>query len=79
MTKANKIENTSTATEAVAAAPLKYDPAKLEGAKTSAKIRYLDECGLTRGQIAKLLDIRYQHVRNTLITPVAKPASMIIK
>lgn len=38
----------------------------------SDKIRYLDHLGLTRGQIAKHLGIRYQHVRNVLITPVKK-------
>jgi len=39
---------------------------------TSAKIRYLNEQGFTRGQIAKFLDKRYQHVRTVLITPIAK-------
>ena len=38
----------------------------------SAKIRFLDSQGLTRSEIAKRLDIRYQHVRNVLITPVKK-------
>lgn len=43
----------------------------------SAVIRYLAADGLKRGEIAKLLGIRYQHVRNVLITPVKKvtPAS----
>ena len=39
---------------------------------TSARIRYLDATNLTRSQIAKKLDIRYQHVRNVLITPIKK-------
>lgn len=39
----------------------------------SAKIRYLNSLDMTRGQIAKTLDIRYQHVRNVLITPVKNP------
>ena len=39
---------------------------------TSARIRYLDSTNLTRSQIAKKLDIRYQHVRNVLITPIKK-------
>ena len=52
---------------------------KLTGAQTkkvkametkSAKIRYLDSIGWTRGEIATYLDIRYQHVRNVLITPL---------
>jgi len=39
---------------------------------TSQKIRALDKLGLTRGGIAKLLNKRYQHVRNVLITPIKK-------
>jgi hypothetical protein len=39
----------------------------------SAAIRKLAEEGYTRGQISRMLDIRYQHVRNVLIVPVAKP------
>ena len=39
---------------------------------TSAKIRYLDSCGLKRGEISKVLNIRYQWVRNVLITPLKK-------
>ena len=39
----------------------------------SARIRYLDLEGYTRGQIAAKLEIRYQHVRNVLITPVKNP------
>lgn len=38
----------------------------------SQKIRELDSLGLTRSQIAKVLNIRYQHVRNVLITPLKK-------
>lgn len=39
----------------------------------SAKIRYLDGLKWSRGRIAKELGIRYQHVRNVLITPVTNP------
>jgi len=50
-----------------------YDPAVLTSLQTtSGRIRYLDACGLKRGQIAKILNKRYQHVRNVLITPVKK-------
>ena len=42
---------------------------------TSAKIRELDSKGFTRSEIAKLLDKRYQHVRNVLITPLKKKDS----
>jgi DNA-binding NarL/FixJ family response regulator len=38
----------------------------------SSKIRYLSEKGYTRSQIAKQLNIRYQWVRNVLITPIKK-------
>ena len=39
---------------------------------TSSKIRYLNGEGLSRSEIAKTLNIRYQHVRNVLITPIKK-------
>ena len=39
----------------------------------SAQIRYLTSQDWTRGQIAKKLNIRYQHVRNVQITPVKNP------
>lgn len=38
----------------------------------SGVIRFLDAEGMKRGEIAKLLNIRYQHVRNVLITPIKK-------
>lgn len=38
----------------------------------SARIRHLSAMGKKRGEIAKILGIRYQHVRNVLITPVKK-------
>ena len=44
---------------------------KLDSFSTkSAKIRYLNSLEWSRGEIAKKLNIRYQHVRNVLITPV---------
>lgn len=36
----------------------------------SAKIRHLHSLNYSRGDIAKHLKIRYQHVRNVLITPI---------
>ncbi len=43
----------------------------LEGcATTSAKIRYLASQGISRADIARIVDQRYQHVRNVLITPI---------
>lgn len=39
---------------------------------TSEKIRALTAAGWTRSQIAKGLNILYQHVRNVQITPLKK-------
>ena len=38
----------------------------------SAKIRYLDSAGWSRKEIAVHLGIRYQHVRNVLVTILKK-------
>ncbi len=38
----------------------------------SARIRFLDAHGATRSEIKDQLKIRYQHVRNVLITPITK-------
>ena len=40
----------------------------------SSKIRYLAAEGFKRGQIAVFLGIKYQHVRNVLITPLKTEA-----
>lgn len=40
-------------------------------ATKSSKIRYLASLNYSRGEIAKHLGIRYQHVRNVLVTPIA--------
>lgn len=41
------------------------------GTKSSI-IRFLASEGKSRGDIARMLNIRYQHVRNVLITPIKK-------
>lgn len=38
----------------------------------SAKIRYLAAEGFDRGDVSRILNISYQHVRNVLITPLKK-------
>lgn len=38
----------------------------------SAVIRFLDSEGHSRGQIAKFMNIKYQFVRNVLITPIGQ-------
>lgn len=43
---------------------------KLES--TSMKIRFLAYKGFSRSEIAKILNKRYQHIRNVLITPIKK-------
>jgi uncharacterized protein YbbC (DUF1343 family) len=46
-------------------------PELLEKHKTmSAVFRFLKAEGLTTGEIAKVTEKRYQHVRNVLITPL---------
>ena len=50
---------------------------KIETALTSlptksAKIRFLHSKGFSRVEISKTLQIRYQHVRNVLITPLKR-------
>ena len=48
----------------------KIETQNLEGLNTSQKIRYLHAQGYARGDIARFLNKRYQHVRNVLVTPV---------
>lgn len=62
MTKASKKNLSSESVEDIAASL----PSK------SAKIRYLDSQGWNRAKIAKHLGIRYQHVRNVLVTLLKK-------
>jgi hypothetical protein len=38
----------------------------------SSKIRFLDEQGMSRGDIARYLNKRYQHVKNVLDRPLKK-------
>lgn len=52
---------------------ISHDSKKLNSMTTkSSKIRYLNSVGYSRSEIAKLLEIRYQHVRNVLITPLMR-------
>lgn len=58
---------------------LGYRPAtaaEIEFPTKSAKIRYLASTGMKTGDIAKLMGIRYQHVRNTLQRPLKKETAV---
>lgn len=51
----------------------KYDQAEMDALNgKSAKIRYLTSKGLSRSEIANMLGIRYQHVRNVQVTLLKK-------
>lgn len=75
---AKKIESeehvAQTSTEAPTRDLSKYDAAALkkEHGTWSGVFRALHGEGLTKGEISKVTGKRYQHVRNVLITPVAK-------
>lgn len=44
---------------------------QMVGMNTSQKVRFLTPT-YTRSEISKILNIRYQHVRNVQITPIKK-------
>lgn len=46
---------------------------------TSGAIRGLTAEGMERKDVAKMLGIRYQHVRNVLITPIKRAAVITTK
>ena len=68
MSKNSKTFKFITSTGKVYIVPSKYS--KLS--TVSSIIRAMTKDGFTRGQISKSTGIRYQHVRNVLITPVGK-------
>lgn len=65
-------KNEATTTKAIVAPTYNLEELYKKLTTKSAVIRYLSAEGMKRGEIAKLLNIRYQHVRNVLITPVKK-------
>lgn len=52
--------------------PTKESLVELGYTNKSSMIRYLDSERYTRSQISTILNIRYQHVRNVLITPLKR-------
>lgn len=66
-------KNTAETTEAqVSETPFDAAAYIKEAGSVSAAIRKMDAEGIKRGDIAKKLNKRYQHVRNVLITPLKK-------
>jgi hypothetical protein len=52
---------------------LSYEELDTKGLKNKSQIiRYLDAEGYSRSAIALFLNVRYQHVRNVLVTPLKK-------
>ncbi len=63
--------NTTTTTKKTAPKLDTKVQAELDTLQTTAsKIRFLDANKVSRGDIARILDIRYQWVRNVLNTPL---------
>lgn len=62
---ATKIETSKT----VVANPIN-DLVENQSMSKSAKIRYLTKSGFSKSQVALMLGIRYQFVRNVLLIPV---------
>lgn len=57
---------------------IKVQEEKLNSFSTvSGKIRYLASLGMSRGDIARKLGIRYQWVRNVLIQEVKNPKEKV--
>jgi len=80
MSKSNSVKNEAIATEIVQTEnevtikeiSHKYEDLMIEHKTKSSVVRFLFSEGHNRSQIAKFMDIRYQHVRNILVTPLKK-------
>ena len=66
------IESTDTVIESKKVIPYTYQELETELKTKSAMVRKLHSEGYDRSQIAKFMNIRYQHVRNILVTPLKK-------
>lgn len=77
VTETTVVETTAPVTEAVVSTPIPMDGSGAEqyikdAGGVSKAIRLLTDAGHKRGAVAKMLNKRYQHVRNVLITPIKK-------
>lgn len=70
MNTKTEIQKTSEVSEIQLTTEIKKKLSTLES--TSMKIRYLDYKKFSRSEISKILNKRYQHIRNVLITPIKK-------
>ena len=76
MSKAQAVKKDKAETDSKTVSVTAAQTKAINGMSTvSAKIRYLDSEGYNRGEIARALGKRYQHVRNVLITPITKARS----
>ncbi len=76
MVKKNQtVETAEINREATSATTLSAAELIAKFGSVSGAIRGLAAEGKSRGDIAKMLNKRYQHVRNVLITPVKKTAT----
>ena len=66
------MENVVTSNETTSQTEYNVEELMKKFVTKSAVIRYLDGEGMKRGEIAKILNIRYQHVRNVLTTELKK-------
>lgn len=74
MSKKNNAQVAAVETVETVETPVVFDAAAYikEAGTKSAAIRKLLADGKKRGEVAKMLNIRYQHVRNVEITPIKK-------
>ena len=62
----------TTKTQKIESIENEYEKLKKVHDTKSGIIRALDALGFKRADIARVMNIRYQHVRNVLITPLKK-------
>lgn len=67
-----KVNNVASVETTVTEVPFDREQYIKDQGGVSKAIRQLAKDGKSRGEIAKLLDKRYQHVRNVLIQPLKK-------
>jgi type II secretory pathway component PulF len=78
-TKSNKSKKVDVATvDQVVAGGMSVEQLMAKHKTKSDAVRYLSGTGMTTGQIAKFMGMRYQHVRNILVTPLKKTEAVAV-